>query len=143
MWSEHGPVSSSILLPLVKYVCDFHWRSCHRRLPHCARTQLDRTGVQRLNQLLLDLVTPPEMELLRVFFVFVDRSAISPAKLHGMRSDSGQYRFQLQSRANGLTDLTQRSQLTNRLCQLARPRLEFLKQPNVLNGDHRLIGERF
>src|SRR5262249_1573709 len=35
------------------------------------------------------------------------------------------------------------SQLTNRLCQLARPHLQFLKQPDILDSDDGLIGEGF
>ena len=49
----------------------------------------------------------------------------------------------IESGADRLTHFAQRFELPDRLRQLARPRLQFLEQPDVLNGDHRLISEGF
>src|SRR5262245_2060260 len=51
--------------------------------------------------------------------------------------------LEVEGRANRLTDLAQRSQFADRLRQLARPRLQFLEQAYVLNGDHCLVSEGF
>ena len=58
-----------------------------------------------------------------------------------MANDGAKHSLEIKSRADRLTNLTQRSQLTNRLRQLARPRLQFLEQPDVLDGNDRLIGK--
>ena len=60
-----------------------------------------------------------------------------------MAHDGAEHSLEVESRADRLTDLAQRSQFPNRLRQLARPRLQFLEQPYVLDGDHRLISEGF
>ena len=60
-----------------------------------------------------------------------------------MAHNGAEHSLEIEGRADRLTDLTQRSQLPNRLRQLARPRLQFLEQPHVLDGDHRLVGEGF
>src|SRR5215471_13390273 len=60
-----------------------------------------------------------------------------------MAHNSAEHSLKVESRADGLTNLTQRSQLANRLRQFSRPRLQFLEQPDIFNGDHRLVGESF
>src|SRR5215831_5682801 len=49
--------------------------------------------------------------------------------------------LEVESRADRLTHLTQSSQLPNRLRQLARSRLQFLKQSYILDGDHCLVSK--
>src|SRR5262245_60505960 len=88
-------------------------------------------------------MTRSQMKLFSVFVEFVDDSAIGSRKLDRVGSDRGENRLEVQSRADGLTDRAQGSQFPDRLCQLACPRLQFLKQPHVLDGDDRLVGKGF
>ena len=60
-----------------------------------------------------------------------------------MAHNRAKHSLEVEGRANRLTDLTQCSQLPNRLRELARPRLQFLEQAHVLNGDDRLISKSF
>src|SRR5215475_13739638 len=58
-----------------------------------------------------------------------------------MAHNGTEHSLEVEGGTHRLTDLTQRSQLTNRLRQLAGTRLQFLEQPDVLNGDHCLVGK--
>ena len=81
------------------------------------------------------------MKLLCGFVVFVDNTAIGAGKLDRMGNDGGEHGFKIESRADRLADLAQRFQLAYRSRQLAGSRFQFLEQPDVLDGDDRLIGE--
>ena len=58
-----------------------------------------------------------------------------------MAHNSAEHRLEVKRGADRLTDFAQRFQLTNRVRQLARPRLQFFEQTDVFDGDDRLIGE--
>src|SRR5262249_1312367 len=58
-----------------------------------------------------------------------------------MAHNGTEHSLEVEGGTHRLTDLTQRYQLTNRLRQLAGTRLQFLEQPDVLNGDHCLVGK--
>ena len=60
-----------------------------------------------------------------------------------MPNDGAKHSLEIESRADGLANLAQRFQFPNRPRQLAGPRLQFLEQPHVLDGDHRLVGKGF
>ena len=75
--------------------------------------------------------------------VFVNRSAVGAAQLNRVGDDSRQHSFEVQSRAYHLTDFAERLELAHRPCQLLGSLVQFLEQPHVLNGDHRLVGEGF
>src|SRR5215831_14858961 len=60
-----------------------------------------------------------------------------------MAHNGAEHGLKIESRADRLTDLTQRSQFPNRLSQLARTRFQFLEEPHVLDSDHCLVGEGF
>src|SRR5262249_1112361 len=81
------------------------------------------------------------MEFLRAFFVFVDRSPISAAKLDGVGGNSRQHCFEIEGGAHRLTDFAERFELTNRACQFVGSLIQFFEQPYILNGDHSLISE--
>src|SRR5262245_11643217 len=59
-----------------------------------------------------------------------------------MAHNGAEDRLEVEGRADRLADLTQRSQLPNRLRQLSRTGLQLLKQTDVLDGDDRLVRER-
>src|SRR5215813_972503 len=60
-----------------------------------------------------------------------------------MTHNGAEDRLEVKGRADRLTNLTQRSQLTDRLRELPRAGLQFLKQPNILDSDDSLIGKSF
>ena len=53
----------------------------------------------------------------------------------------GEHRVQVEGRADRLADLPQGLQLLDRARQFLRARLQLLEQADVLDGDHRLVGE--
>ena len=84
-----------------------------------------------------------KMKFQRILVVLVNRSAISTTKLDGVGGNARQNGLEVQSRADRLTDLAERSQFSDRSRQFACPRLEFLEQAHVLNRDDRLVGKSF
>src|SRR5262249_15722845 len=60
-----------------------------------------------------------------------------------MAHNGAEYSLEVEGRADRLANFAQRSQLPDRLRQLARPRFQFLEQTYILDGDHSLIGEGF
>src|SRR5207249_3493275 len=55
--------------------------------------------------------------------------------------DRVEHRLDVQRRAHRPTDLAQCRQLLDGTGQLACPRLQLLEEADVLDGDHRLVGE--
>ena len=51
-----------------------------------------------------------------------------------MANDGAKHGLEIESRADRLPDFPQRLQLSDRSSQLPRPRLKFLEQPDVLDG---------
>ena len=84
-----------------------------------------------------------KMKLFRSLIVLVDHTAIGSGELDRVAHDGAEHGLEIQSRADRLADFAQRFQFPNRPRQLARPRLQFLEQPHVLDGDHCLVGEGF
>src|SRR5215831_2660040 len=60
-----------------------------------------------------------------------------------MAHNGAEDRLEVEGGADRLTHFTQRSQLADRLPQLARPSFEFLKETYVLDGDNGLRSESF
>ena len=58
-----------------------------------------------------------QQELFGRFVVFVNRPTVGAAQLDGMGNDSGQHGFEIQSRADRLTDFAQGFELADRACQ--------------------------
>src|SRR5215472_16138420 len=58
-----------------------------------------------------------------------------------MAHNRAKHSLEVKGGAHRLTDLPQGSQLADRLSQLARPRLKFFEQTNVLNCDHGLVSK--
>src|SRR5262249_8751317 len=140
---KHGPEPCSCILPLIEDIGDLDWLATGCRLTNRAPAELDRARPKRVYQLLFDLMAAPKLKFLRDLIVFINRSTVGTAQLDRVRGYARQYGFQVQSRANGLTDFTQRFQFSHRSDQFLCALLQLLQQPNVLNGDDGLIGERF
>ena len=82
------------------------------------------------------------MELAADLIELVDRSAVHAGELRGALDNGVQYRGEVERRADRLPDLAECLELANGLRELRRAGFEFGNQPHVLNGDHRLVGER-
>ena len=82
-----------------------------------------------------------EPELLGGLVVLEDRASVGPRQLTGAGDDRVEHRVEVERRADRAADLAQRRELLHRARQLARPRLQLLEQPHVLDGDDRLVGE--
>ena len=76
-------------------------------------------------------------------FVLVDRAAVGPGQLTRTGDDRLEHDLQIERRADRPADLPQRLQLLDGSRQLAGPGLQLLEEPDVLDGDHRLVGEGF
>jgi hypothetical protein len=59
----------------------------------------------------------------------------------GLRHDRREHDFEIEGGADCAADLAQRLQLVDGPRQFARPRLQLLEQADVLDCDHRLVGE--
>jgi hypothetical protein len=93
---------------------------------------------QRLDQLLFHMIRRPEQELFGLFVVLINRAAVGAAELHRVGHDPCQHSFEIQCRAYGLPDFAEGSELAHRAGQFPGAFLQFLEQPHVLDGDHRL-----
>ena len=60
-----------------------------------------------------------------------------------MAHDGAEHCLEIKSRADRLADFSQRFEFPDRPSQFAGSRFQFLEQPHVLDGDHRLVGEGF
>ena len=66
-----------------------------------------------------------------------------PRKLDRVGNDARQHGFEIESRADRLTDFAERFELAHRACQFAGSLIQFFEQADVLDGDHGLVGEGF
>ena len=94
-----------------------------------------------VDQLIGQPVGRAQVELLARLVVLPDRSAVHAGKLDGAGDDGGKHRLQIERRAYCLPDLAERLQLSHRPRQLAGPRLQLREQADILDRDHRLVGE--
>ena len=60
-----------------------------------------------------------------------------------MGDDSRQYGFEVESGADYLADFAEGFELAYRACQFVGSLIQFFEQADVLDGDHRLVGEGF
>ena len=88
-------------------------------------------------------MTRSQVKLFGAFIVFVDDPAIGSRKLDRVGRDRGENGPKVQSRANRLADFAQGFQFPHRPRKFLGAQFEFLKQPNVLDGNHSLCGEGF
>ena len=84
-----------------------------------------------------------QQKLFRLLVVFVNRPAVGAAQLDRMGNDSRQHGFEIERRADRLTDFAEGFELAHRACQFVGSLIQFLEQPHVLDGDHRLVGKGF
>ena len=82
-------------------------------------------------------------KLFRLLVVFVNRPAVGAAQLDRVGNDARQHGFEIESRADRLTDFAEGFELAHRACQFVGSLIQFFKQPHVLDGDHGLVGKGF
>ena len=111
------------------------------RLADCRRPDVSGSLADGGDQRLVHTVGRPRPEFLELLVERVDGAGLGTGKLHGFCHDGSQYVLHIERRVDRLADLAERAQLLNGLRQLAGARLHLVKQPHVLNGDHRLIGK--
>ena len=58
-----------------------------------------------------------------------------------MGNDARQHGFEIERRADRLTDFAERFQFADGACQFVGSLIQFFEQPHVLDGDDRLVGE--
>ena len=139
---EDGSDPPHVIRPLSQNVGKLHWGPKGRRLSGHALPQAERRRPKHLVQLLVEMMRAADVvQFLSRLIVLVDDPAVGRGELHGPRHNSVEHGLQIQSRANRLADLPQCLQLFDQSRQLARAGLELLEEADVLDGDHRLIGE--
>ena len=77
-------------------------------MPRRALPRADRGRLQRLDHFLLYLISGPEMKLLRSFVVLVDHAATGSGELDRVANDGVKHSLKIESRADRLTDFSQR-----------------------------------
>ena len=82
-----------------------------------------------------------QLELLGAFVVLVDRAAGAAGQLAGVGDNRVEHRVDVERRAHRSADVAQGRQLLDGTAQLARPRLQLLEEPNILDGDDGLVGK--
>ncbi len=138
---QDGPEAGEAVFALIQDVGHLHGRPGGRRPADRALPQTDRDCSNGLNQVVAHLVGDSQVELLRGLFILVDDPAGRPRELDRPGDNGGEDRLQIEGRIDGLADLPESFQLLHRPGQLTGPRLQFLEQPDVLDGDDGLIGE--
>jgi hypothetical protein len=81
------------------------------------------------------------VEALAALVEFVHDAAVAAGKLHGAADDGGEDGLEIERGANGLADRVQRLELLYGMGEFPGPRLELAEQPDVLDGDDRLVSE--
>ena len=102
----------------------------------------DWRGEHRLDDLSLKMLGGAWHEHLALLVVFVDDARVGARELRGPGHDRAQHGPEIQGGTDRLTDLAERPKLAHRASEILGPGFEFLEQPHVLDGDHRLVGER-
>ena len=71
----------------------------------------------------------------------VDDPLVAAGELDRAADDGREHGLEIERGADGLADLAERLELADRAGRAARPRLQLLEQTDVLDRDHRLVGE--
>ena len=127
---------------LVGDVADLDGLADHCEPAERAVTLADRLCAEKLDELERQLVGGVQIELLALFAVLVDGAAVHARSCVARETIVREHRLEVERRAHRLTDFAQRLELADRLRELGGARLQFHEQSDVLDRDHRLIGER-
>src|SRR5262249_15088807 len=127
--------------PLIEDVRDFHRRPAGCRLTERPSPEPNRARPQCFDKLLLDLVAAPEVKFFRLFVVLVDGSSCRASQLDSVRGDARQNGLKVESRTYRLTDFAEGFELAHRACQFGGSLIQFFKQPDIFDGDHRLAAK--
>src|SRR5258708_3329243 len=122
-------------------VCDLRRLAGLRRATHRAFALAQWRCPQRLHQDGVQVMRGPDVKRLRRVVILVDGAAVRTRKLARPGDDGLEHGLDIERRAHRLADLAERRELVHRADELTRPRLQLLKQADVLDGDHRLVSE--
>ena len=113
----------------------------HRHAALDALTFAGRRAPGQGHHLLVKVVGGAEVEGFGRLVVLEDGAGVSPGQLAGSRHDGLEHRVQIEGRAERPAHVAQGRELVDRPPQLGRPRLQLLKEANILDGDDPLVGE--
>src|SRR5262249_19144158 len=126
---------------LVANICDLKWLSVLDRLAE----RIGSTGwlaSDCRNQLIAQAIRCTHLQCLVQLIKDIDHTSIRVRKLDRLSDDRGQHGLEIEGGVYCLGHLTESTQLFNGVCEFASSRLHLVEQPGVLDGDHRLVGER-
>ena len=128
-------------LPLLLDVGDLHRLSAHPGPANRPLAEPDRRRPHDLQVLRRDAVRGPQVKTLRGLLELVHDPAVAAGELDRAGDDRLEHGLEVERGADGLADLAEGLELADRARQLAGPRFQLLEEADVLDGDHRLLGE--
>src|SRR5262245_49542136 len=101
----------------------------------------DTAIADRGDDRLVHSVSGAQSEFLAALIEHIDGAGLGSGKLRRLGDDGIENGFQIDGGIDRLGDHSERSQLLDRLGELAGASLHLVEQPHVLDRDHRLVGE--
>ena len=101
----------------------------------------DRRRPERGELLRRHLVGGSRVKALGSLVELVQDAVVAAGELDRSADDGREHGLEVERGAHGLADLAERAELAHRPRQVGGPRLQLLEQPDVLDGDDRLVGE--
>jgi hypothetical protein len=135
--AERAPVG-----PFLGDIGDLDRLATRRHAPQDAFTLSDRRPAGQSDDLGVDVVGSAQVKRLGGLVVLVDRAGLSADELVGVRHDGLQHGLQVERGAERPAHVAKGRQLLHRARELTRPGLQLVEQPDVLDGDDSLVGER-
>src|SRR5262249_45335584 len=99
---------------LFEDIRDLNWFTARCRSTYHSISQTRWIGAKGVDEFFLHVISRAKQELFRLLVIFVNRSAVGTAQLDRMGNDSRQHGFEIERRADRLTNFTQSLELTDR-----------------------------
>src|SRR3989441_11475921 len=114
----------ALIRTFLQDIGDLGWLAGLGHLPRDALAFADGRLTEEVHELPLEVLSRPQVELLRLLVVLVDRARVSAGELVGARHYRRQHRLEVQRRAHGAPHLAECLQLLERFGELARALLD-------------------
>src|SRR5215831_2679008 len=98
---------------LFEDIRDLNWFTARCRSTYHSISQTRWIGAKGIDEFFLHMISRAKQELFRLLVIFVNRSAVGTAQLDRMGNDSRQHGFEIERRADRLTNFTQSLELTD------------------------------